>query len=99
MRKPTETLVQTTWLADDPLFACHDNVTDVKWDAIEANLYDGVYTQAQQTLISVFAYLAGNDQLDSVSLSDVGELSELERLAILDALRIHWAGVQLQEDL
>lgn len=99
MRKATETLVQTTWLADDQLFSCHDNVTDVNWEAVENLLYDGNYTQEQQTMISVLAFLSKYENLDSISLYDIHQLKDEERIAILDALRIHWAGIQLQENL
>jgi hypothetical protein len=99
MRKATETLVHTTWLGDDPLFACHDNVTDVNWEAVENLLYDGHYNQEQQTLISVLAFLSNYENLDSISLYDIHQLNKIDRIAILDALRIHWDGVQLQEDL
>jgi hypothetical protein len=99
MRRATETLVQTTWMAEDPLFACHDNVTDVRWEAIQEKVYEGEYTMSQIALISVFAFLAGNDELDSISLSELNNLQPLEQQAILEALRIHWTGVQLQEDL
>lgn len=99
MRKATENLVHSTWMADDPLFACHDNVTDVKWDAIQDKVYEGEYTMAQVALIGVFAFLAGNEELDSVSLSELNNLQPMEQQAILDALKIHWTGVQLQEDL
>lgn len=99
MRKATETLVHTTWMADDALFACHDNVTDVNWDEIESKVYSGIYSPEEVTLISVFAFLAGYENLDSVSLVDVGQLDQLEKLAVLDALRIHWSGVPLEENL
>lgn len=99
MRKATETLVATTWLADDPLFACHDNVTDVNWEVIESKVYSGIYAQEEVTLISVFAFLAGYENLDSITLYDIEQLDELEKQAVLDALRIHWTGVQLQENL
>jgi len=97
--KATQSLVQTTWLADDPLFSCHDNVTDVNWEDVESKLYNGEYTQNEVTMISVFSYFAGYESLDSISLSDIGQLPDLDRIAILDALRIHWAGVQIQENL
>jgi hypothetical protein len=99
MRKATETLVHTTWLAEDKLFSSHDNVTDVNWNEIESKVYAGIYAADEVTLISVFAYLAGHDDLDSVSLFDVGQLDHLEKLAVLDALRIHWLGVPLEENL
>lgn len=99
MRKATETLVHTTWMADDALFACHDNVTDVNWDEIESKVYSGIYSPEEVTLISVFAFLADYENLDSVSLVDVGQLDQLEKLAVLDALRIHWSGVPLEENL
>lgn len=99
MRKATETLVQTTWLADDQLFACHDNVTDVDWSAIWDAISDGKYNERQITMISVLAYLASNRDLDSIGLPEIGDLPEMERIAVLDALRIQWAGVQLEENL
>lgn len=99
MRKATETLVHTTWLADDALFACHDNVTDVNWEAVENLLYDGHYSQEQQTMISVLAFLSHYENLDSISLYDIHQLKGEERIAVLDALRIHWAGVQIEENL
>lgn len=99
MRNATENLVGTTWMADDPLFACHDNVTEVDWESIQAKVYEGDYTMAQVALISVFAFLAGNEELDSISLSELNNLSDTEKQAILEALQIKWNGVQLQENL
>jgi hypothetical protein len=99
MRKATETLVQTTWLADNSIFACHDHVTDIDWNSVWDDVSDGKYNERQITLISVLAYLASNRDLDSVGLPEIGDLEQMERIAVLDALRIHWAGVQLQEDL
>lgn len=99
MRQATEALVQTTWMADDPLFACHDNVTEVNWSQVQDKVYNGDYTMDQLTLISVFAFLCGNDELDSISLGELNNLSGLEKQAILEALQIKWNGVQLQENL
>jgi hypothetical protein len=99
MRQATEALVQTTWMAEDPIFACHDNVTEVNWPLVLDKVYNGDYSMAQLTLISVFAFLSGNDELDSISLGELNNLSALEKQAILEALQIKWNGVQLQENL
>lgn len=98
-RKATEILMQTTWMAEDRIFNCHDKVTDIDWELVDENIYEGRYSQKEITLISVFAYLAGNEDLDSISLSDVGQLEQLERVAVLEALKAHWIGIEIQENL
>lgn len=99
MRKATETLVGTTWLADNPNFACHDYVTEINWTNIWQEVSEGKYNEKQITLISVLAFLDNYQDLDSVGLPEIGDLHPIERTAVLDALRIYWDGVQLQEDL
>jgi DNA polymerase III alpha subunit (gram-positive type) len=97
--KATQALIGSTWLADDELFACHDSVTAIDWRAVYAKLYAGEYDEEQMVLISVLSIIDQVDSMDTVSLEEILELGEHERLAVLDALRIHCDGIKLEENL
>jgi DNA polymerase III alpha subunit (gram-positive type) len=97
--KATQALIGSTWLADDELFACHDSVTAIDWRAVYSKLYAGEYDEEQMVLISVLSIIDQVDSMDTVSLEEILELGEHERLAVLDALRIHCDGIKLEENL
>lgn len=97
-RKASEVLVQTTRLANDPLFAGHDSLTKVNLDKVWVLAEDGHYSIDEMTLISVFEFLTGADD-SFVTVSDIAALPGDERTAVLDALKAHWNGLHLEENL
>lgn len=101
MRSPSEQLVQTTWMAEHPLFKNHDAVTPVNWakvwevvDDLEASEFNA----DQLVLIAVLEFLCGSEMVE-VSLDEIANLPELERQAVVDALRLKWSRVEIQENL
>lgn len=101
MKTPSEQLVQTTWMADHKLFANHDAVTPVNWakvwevvDDLEASEFNA----DQLVLIAVLEFLCGSEMVE-VSLDEIANLPELERQAVVDALRLKWSRVEIQENL
>lgn len=98
-RKSTQILIGTTWLGEDSTFSYYDSVTELDWNLIEENMCEGKYPQNEVTLISVLAYLAGYEDLESISLADIGLLDQFERIAVLEALKAHWVGIEIQENL
>ncbi len=97
--KATQSLIGTTWMADDPLLASHDSVTPIDWKSVYAKLFDGEYSDEQMVLISVLSIIDQVDSMDTVSLEEILDLNEHERLAVLDALRIQCEGIKHEENL
>lgn len=96
MRAATETLIQTTSLVDNPLFSCHDNVTELNWEKIWEWVERTNVDPREMSLIWFLGYLDGQNDynLDSVNI-----LEEHEVLAVLESLKIAWSGIELQENL
>lgn len=100
MKTPSEQLVQTTWMAEHDLFKNHDTVTPVNW----AKVWDAVdnsepeFNADQLVMIAVLEFLCGSEMVE-VSLDEIANLPELERQAVVDALRLKWSRVELQENL
>ena len=101
MRTPSEQLVQTTWMADHKVFQNHDAVTPVDWvkvwelvDDMDAPQFD----HHQLVMIAVLEFLCGSEMVE-VSLDEIAALPEMERQAVIDALRLKWSKVELQENL
>lgn len=101
MRTPSEQLVQTTWMAEHSLFNNHDNVTPVNWakvwEAID-DIDEGQFDHHQLVMIAVLEFLCGSDAVE-VSLDEIASLPELERNAVVEALRLKWSRVEIQENL
>lgn len=98
MSKASEVLITTTWLNDDQLFCCHDEVTPINWDVVNDKvLRDDTYSDNQLTMISMLYYLDGKGT--GPLASDIGQLENNERISILEALKVHWAGISLEENL
>lgn len=92
-------LVQTTWLADDPLFACHDSITPIDWEATLTKVYDSdAYSVEQLVMIAILEFLCDSDGAE-VSLDEIAALPNEDRQAVLDALRAKWIGNEIQENL
>jgi hypothetical protein len=49
-------------------------------------------------LVAVLEFLCGSEMVE-VSLDEIANLPELERQAVVDALRLKWSKVELQENL
>ena len=101
MRTPSEQLVQTTWMADHNLFQNHDTVTPVNWNKVFElldNIEEPEFDHHQLVLIAVLEFLCGSDMVE-VSLDEIAQLPELERNAVVEALRLKWSKVEFQENL
>ena len=101
MRTATEVLVQTTWMADNKLFANHDAVTPVDWakvwDVVD-DIDNAEFDANELVMIAVLEFLCGSEMVE-VSLDEIANLPEMERRAVIDALRLKWSKVELQENL
>ena len=101
MRTPSEQLVHTTWMADHKLFANHDAVTPVDWakvwDVVD-NIDEPEFDANQLVMVAVLEFLCGSEMVE-VSLDEIANLPEMERQAVVDALRLKWSRVELQENL
>ena len=101
MRKASEHLVQTTWMAEHPLFKNHDTVTPVNWDKVWEVIDDinhSEFDNNQLVMIAILEFLCGSDMVE-VSLDEIAQLPELERNAVVEALRLKWSKVEYQENL
>jgi hypothetical protein len=101
MRTPSEQLVQTTWMADHKFFKNHDAVTPINWfdfwlqvDVEDSDEFD----HHQLVMIAVLEFLCGSEMAE-VSLDEIAALPELERQAVVEALRLKWSKVEFQENL
>jgi len=101
MRTASEQLVQTTWMADNKLFANHDAVTPVDWakvwDVVD-DIDNAEFDANELVMIAVLEFLCGSEMVE-VSLDEIAALPEMERRAVIDALRLKWSKVELQENL
>jgi hypothetical protein len=101
MRTASEQLIQTTWMAEHKLFQNHDAVTPVDWakvwDVIDV-LDNGEFDGNQLVMVAVLEFLCGSDSVE-VSLDEIANLPELERSAVVEALRLKWSKVEFQENL
>lgn len=101
MKTPSEQLVHTTWMADHKLFANHDAVTPVDWakvwDVVD-NIDSPEFDANQLVMVAVLEFLCGSEMVE-VSLDEIANLPEMERQAVVDALRLKWSKVELQENL
>jgi len=100
MRTPSEQLVQTSWMCEHKLFANHDAVTPVNWDKVWEVIgeQETEFDHNQLVLIAVLEFLCGSEMVE-VSLDEIANLPELERQSVVDALRLKWSKVELQENL
>jgi hypothetical protein len=101
MRTPSEQLVHTTWMAEHALFKNHDTVTPVNWAKVWEVIDDidhSEFDNNQLVIIAVLEFLCGSEMVE-VSLDEIANLPELERQAVVDALRLKWSKVELQENL
>lgn len=96
MRAATESLIQTTSLVDNPLFSCHDNVTELDWEKIWAWVERNQVDPREMSLIWFLGYLDGQNDYN---LDSINVLEEHEVLAVLESLKIAWSGIELQENL
>jgi hypothetical protein len=101
MKTPSEQLVQTTWMADHKLFINHDAVTPVDWAKVWEtvdNLDEPEFDADQLVMVAVLEFLCGSEMVE-VSLDEIANLPDMERQAVVDALRLKWSKVELQENL
>lgn len=96
MRKATEALIQTTSLVNNQLFACHDNVTELDWEKIWEWVERYEVSENEMSLIWFLGYLDGQNDYN---LEQTHCLNEDELLSVLEALKIEWSGIELQENL
>jgi hypothetical protein len=101
MRTASEQLVQTTWMAEHSLFKNHDTVTPVDWAKVWEvvdNIDSPEFDPDQLVMVAVLEFLCGSEMVE-VSLDEIANLPEMERQAVVDALRLKWSKVELQENL
>ena len=101
MRTASEHLVQTTWMADNKLFSNHDAVTPVDWAKVWEVVDDidhAEFDANELVLIAVLEFLCGSEMVE-ISLDEIASLPEMERQAVIDALRMKWSRIELQENL
>ena len=101
MRTPSEQLVQTTWMAEHALFKNHDTVTPVDWAKVWEvvdNIDTPEFDADQLVMVAVLEFLCGSEMVE-VSLDEIANLPEMERQAVVDALRLKWSKVEFQENL
>jgi len=101
MTTPSEQLIQTTWMADNKLFSNHDAVTPVDWTKVWEvvdNIDKPEFDEHQLVLVAVLEFLCGSEMVE-VSLDEIANLPDMERQAVVDALRLKWSKVELQENL
>jgi len=101
MRTPSEQLVQTTWMAEHPLFKNHDTVTPVDWAKVWEvidNIDEPEFDEHQLVIVAVLEFLCGSEMVE-VSLDEIANLPEIERQAVAEALRLKWSKVEFQENL
>jgi len=101
MKTPSEQLIQTTWMTDHKLFANHDAVTPVDWAKVWEvvdNIDEPEFDEHQLVLVAVLEFLCGSEMVE-VSLDEIANLPDMERQAVVDALRLKWSKVELQENL
>jgi len=101
MRTASEHLVQTTWMADNKLFANHDAVTPIDWAKVWEVVDDidnAEFDANELVMIAVLEFLCGSEMVE-VSLDEIANLPEMERQAVIDSLRLKWSKVELQENL
>jgi len=96
----SETLIRTTWMANDPLINYHDAITPIDFDAIaeKAEATD-CYSNNQLVMIAILEFLVGNSDEAYVSLDEIAALPSEERHAVLVALMAKWSPTELQENL
>ena len=104
MRTASEHLVQTTWMAEHPLFKNHDSVTPINWAQVWQTIDDldnidhMSFNASALVMIAVLEFLCGSEMAE-VSLDEIANLPEMERQAVIDSLRLKWSKVEFQENL
>lgn len=97
MSTASEHLVRMTWMSESVYFKAHDNVTPVNWDSVWQAMSDGEFNEHQLVLIAVVEFLSGSEMTE-ISLDEIERLPQLERLAVLDSLKLHWPNLDFQEE-
>lgn len=96
MNKAAKFLIQATWMQDNPLFQNYDEVNQLDWNAIEA-MHACTDSDSEIVMIEVLMYLC--DKETNITLDFIGDLSHEERNAVIEALKMHWNGLQIEENL
>ena len=96
MKSATEVLVQTTWMHDEGIFRNHDAIEPLDWEKIWAKIEVHDYTADQMVMITFLGFLDGESDFDLFSAE---LLPQQDKHAILEALKIHWNAVEIQENL
>jgi hypothetical protein len=88
-------------MAEHKLFQNHDAVTPVDWAKVWEVVDDidhAEFNADQLVMVAVLEFLCGSEMVE-VSLDEIANLPELERQSVVDALRLKWSRVELQENL
>lgn len=93
MRSPAQTLISATWMHENPLFTNHDEFTPINWEAVA----EIEFSKTEQILVYVLSYLSGFGC--GPDLSSIDLLNDHDRSCVLEALKLKWSGVVLEENL
>jgi hypothetical protein len=88
-------------MADHKLFQNHDAVTPVDWAKVWEiidNIDQPEFDEHQLVMVAVLEFLCGSEMVE-VSLDEIANLPNLERGAVVEALRLKWSKVEFQENL
>jgi hypothetical protein len=88
-------------MAEHALFKNHDTVTPVDWAKVWEvvdNIDTPEFDADQLVMVAVLEFLCGSEMVE-VSLDEIANLPEMERQAVVDALRLKWSKVEFQENL
>jgi hypothetical protein len=88
-------------MAEHALFKNHDTVTPVDWAKVWEvvdNIDSPEFDPDQLVMVAVLEFLCGSEMVE-VSLDEIANLPEMERQAVVDALRLKWSKVEFQENL
>jgi hypothetical protein len=88
-------------MADHKLFQNHDAVTPIDWAKVWEvidNIDQPEFDEHQLVMVAVLEFLCGSEMVE-VSLDEIANLPELERGAVVEALRLKWSKVEFQENL
>jgi hypothetical protein len=93
VRSAAQTLIGATWLCENPLFVDHDDFNPIDWEQV-AELE---FTKTEQILVFVLSYLSGFGS--GPDLLSIDLLNDHDRTCVLEALKLKWSGVVLEENL
>lgn len=98
MKLATEYLIRHTYLSEIRMFAEHDDLVPLDWEKIWGWVEVTKLEENEKIILDFLAFLDGQVDFQIGNATDFS-LSDDEKRAILEALRIDWLGLELQENL